>query len=128
MARQGRGQWPVVALNGVVAGTVLVLVAVLALVVRPPAPPGVSAFAPHVAFVNSRFQLYGRKIRIVPFPSKQADQQAQGTLNDPTSQRADAAQVTQLKVFASTDFVDPLQYSWSLPEFRSVLTKNKILS
>lgn len=44
-----RGQWSVLALNGIVAGTVLVLVAVLALVVNPPAPPGIAAFAPQAA-------------------------------------------------------------------------------
>src|SRR4051812_13036236 len=41
-----RGQWPVVAMNAIVAVTVLALVAVLALVVKPPAPPGIAAFAP----------------------------------------------------------------------------------
>jgi hypothetical protein len=252
MARQGRGQWPVVAVNGAVAGIVLVLVAVVALVVKPPAPPGISAFAPQaskpitmappgqssvsgegagecaagqtcstptptksavattvasatptaslpprgvpsalqcytwpdgsvtqtfdpqsppciaswddakgnggatapgvtatevrvalpvagaastwpglkpvVDFVNSRFQLYGRKLVIVPVPSKAADQQAQGTFNDPATQRADAAAIVQSKVFATFDFVDPLNYSWSMPSFRDTLTKHKVIS
>src|SRR5687767_10880166 len=224
-----RGNWPVVAVNAVVAVTVLALVAVLALVVKPPAPPGIAAFAPQAAkpitkaplgqsaelgtgegqcadgqvctgpstspapsasalpsvgpslpseargvpsalqcytwpdgtvtqtfdpqsppciaswddtkgnggvtspgvtateiqvalptasvsswptvspivdFFNTRFQLYGRKIRIVPFPSQQAEKQSQGTFNDPTAQRADASAISQLKVFATTDFVD----------------------
>jgi hypothetical protein len=248
-----RGQWPVVAVHAVVAATVLVLVAVLALVVKPPAPPGIAAFAPQAAkpitkapqnqsahsgagagqcapgqvctgpsaspsaasltassptpratggaappglqcyewpdgsitqtfdpqsppcistwndtkgnggatspgvsateirvalpvnntasptgtwpdlkpmvdFFNTRFQFYGRQIKIVPFTSQQANEQYVGTFNVPTSQRADAAQITRLKVFATTDFVDPLQYSWSLPVFRDVLSKNKIIS
>src|SRR3954452_17073260 len=49
MPQQRRGQWPVVVVNGPVAATVLVLVAVLALVVNPPAPPGIAAFAPQAA-------------------------------------------------------------------------------
>src|SRR5689334_4543829 len=44
-----RGRWPVVAVHGSVAATVLVLVAVLALVVKPPAPPGIAAFAPQAS-------------------------------------------------------------------------------
>ena len=252
MARRG-GQWSVLAVNGVVATVVLVLVAVLALVVKPPAPPGIAAFAPQaskpitkapqaqsarfgngsgacgagqvctgpsatpsarpslppgvkalpssppvrgvpsalqcytwpdgtvtqtfdpqsppciaswdvakgnggatspgvtateikvtlpingtqptwpvlkplVDFVNTRYQLYGRKIKIVTVPSQQADEQFKGTFNDPSAQRADAAQISALKPFATFDFVDPLQYSMSLPEFRSLLTKNKVIS
>jgi hypothetical protein len=250
-----RGTWSVLAVNGIVAGTVLALVAALALVVNPPAPPGIAAFAPQatkpitkapqaqsaangdgagecaaqqacarpspsrsqpvagarpvsqasppakrgapsalqcyawpngtvtqtfdpqsppciatwdetkgnggatspgvtgteirvalpvsnytkptgtwpdlkplVDFVNTRFQLYGRQIRIVPFVSQQAVRQHQGTFNDPAAQRADAAEITQLKVFASIDFVDPINYSMSLPVFRDVLTKHKIIS
>ena len=251
MARQ-RGQWSVVALNGVAAVAVLILVAVLALVVKPPAPPGIAAFAPQaskpitkaplgqsarfgngaggcaagqvcalhptarptaslppgvkprpsatpvrgvpsalqcytwpdgsvtqtfdpqsppciatwddtkgnggatypgvtateikvtlplnttqptwpglkpiVDFFNTRYQFYGRKIHIVTFASQQANDQFKGVFNDPSAQRADGSQVAALKPFASTDFVDPLHYSMSLPEFRSVLTKHKIVS
>ena len=252
MAPRRRGQWSVLAVNGVTAVAVLVLVAVLALVVKPPAPPGIAAFAPQaskpitkaplaqsarfgngagscgggqvcagpgarpsasaslppagalpkptlargvpsalqcytwpdgtvtqtfdpqsppciaswddakgnggatspgvtatevkvtlpvnttsstwptlkplVDFVNTRYQLYGRKIRIVPFASQQADGQFKGKFNDPAAQRADASQIAALKPFASFDFVDPLHYSMSLPEFRSVLTKHRIIS
>ena len=251
-----RGQWPVVAVNGIVAVTVLALVAVLALVVNPPAPPGIAAFAPQaskpitkaplgqsaqsgegagecgegqvctgpsarpsasatsalpttgpsvppirrgvpsalqcytwpdgtvtqtfdpqsppcvatwddakgnggatspgvtatevriafpiysdatfttwpklqpiVDFFNTRFQLYGRKIRIVPFVSQQVNGQYDGSkVNDPALQRADASQITQLKVFGTLDFLDVVPYSWSLPVFRDILTKNKIVS
>ena len=249
---QHRARWPVVAVHGSVAGTVLALVAVLALVVKPPAPPGIAAFAPQaskpitkapqnqsaqfgtgqgqcahgqvcnggsptpsatpppsasaspkaltgaappglqcytwpdgtitqtfdpqsppcisrwddtkgnggatwqgvtgsviriampkstsavtswpgpnamVDFVNSHFQLYGRKIVIVPVNSQQATQQAGGTgFNDPTMQRADAAAIVQAKVFGSMDFVDPMDYSWSLPVFRDQLTKHHVVS
>ena len=250
-ARAQRGQWAVGGVNAGVAGTVLLLVAVLALVVKPPAPPGISAFAPQaskpitkaplgqsavfgaagettcpagqvcdgpsaspsvsppaagpsvgpsssprgvpsalqcytwpdgsvtqtsdaqsppciaswddatgnggatapgvtateirvalptavestwpelkpiVDFFNTRFQMYGRKITIVPVPSQQAELQAQGTFNDPAAQRADAASIVQRKVFATTDFVDPIHYSWSLPSFRDVLTRNEVVS
>src|SRR5688572_21324032 len=44
-----RSQLPVVAVNAVIAVTVLALVAVLALVVKPPAPPGIAAFAPQAS-------------------------------------------------------------------------------
>jgi len=252
MARR-RGQWSVLVVNSVVAFTVLVLVAVLALVVKPPAPPGIAAFAPQankpitkaplaqsarfgngagqcgagqvcsgpsasptagaspppgvkpvpsatpvrgvpsalqcytwpdgsvtqtfdpqsppciatwddtksnggatslgvtateirvalpkasanstwpglsplVDFVNSHFQLYGRKIHIVTFNSKQDDEQFQGTFDDPVAQKADGAQVPALKVFASFDFVDPLNYSMSLQVFRDQLTNHRIIS
>ena len=84
---------------------------------------------PIVDFFNTRFQLYGRKIKLVPFTSQQANQQFNGTgLNDPSLQRADAAAVTQLKVFATTDFVDPLPGSWTLPVFRDTLAKAKVLT
>src|SRR5690349_12980177 len=220
-----RGRWPVVAVHGSVAGLVLVLVAVLALVVKPPAPPGIAAFAPQatkpitkappaqsarfgtgtgqcsagqvcqrarptpsaapvasataspkaltgaappglqcytwpdgsitqtfdpqsppciarwddskgnggatspgvtgttiriaypksstavtqwpgpqamVDFVNSHFQLYDRKIEIVPFDSQQATPQAGATgFNVPSMQPADAAAITKLKVFGT---------------------------
>lgn len=243
MTERRRGQWGIAGLNGAVGIAVLVLVAVLALVVNPPAPPGIAAFAPQankpiikapqnqssssgegdgacaegldcsattttsttigliktgvpsalqcykwpdgtvtqtfdpqsppciagwddakgnggdtspgvsateiriafpraddststypnlqpiVDFLNTRYQLYGRKIRLVPYVSQQASNQvAAQSLNDPQMQRADAAQVTQLKVFGAMDFVDPLHYSWSLPAYRSVLTKNRIVS
>src|SRR6058998_2003470 len=49
MAGRQRGAWAIPAMNGIVAATVLVLVAVLALVVKPPAPPGIAAFAPQAA-------------------------------------------------------------------------------
>jgi hypothetical protein len=84
---------------------------------------------PIVDFFNTRFQLYGRQIRIVPFTSQQVDGQYDGNgVNDPARQRADASQITQLKVMATLDFLDPVPYSWSLPVFRDLLTKNKIVS
>ena len=49
MSSGRRGSWTVTAINGAVAALVLVLVAVLALVVNPPAPPGIAAFAPQAA-------------------------------------------------------------------------------
>ena len=84
---------------------------------------------PIVDFMNTRFQLYGRQIKIEPFISQQANGQADGTaVNDPSLQRADGAQVAGLKVFAALDFLDPVPYSWSLPTYRDTLTKNKIVS
>lgn len=255
MNTKRRGSWTVTAINGVVAVTVLTLVAVLALVVKPPAPPGIAAFAPQVSkpiakappgqsarfgngpgacsqgqvcvgpsatpkpssaapsvvtpsfkplrgalppglqcyewpdgsvtqifdpqsppcisrwddskgnggatsqgvtgneirvafpvvstsdlstwpvlkpivdFFNSRFQLYGRKITIVPFVSQQADGYNQaGGWNDPVRQRADAAAIAQQRVFATTDFLDPIPTSWSLPTFLEAMVKHKIVS
>ena len=90
--------------------------------------PGWPTVKPIVDFFNTRFQFYGRKITIVPFISQQANAQATGEFHIPETQRADAAQITQLDVFATTDFVDPVHYSWSLPVFRDALTRNKIVS
>jgi hypothetical protein len=86
------------------------------------------ALRPLVDFVNTHFQLYGRRITVVPFPSQQADQQAIGNPDDPQAQRADAAAVTQLKVFASLDFLDPLPSGAALPVFVDTLTKHKIIT
>lgn len=252
-AKSRRGSWSVVAVNGTVAGTVLVLVAVLALVVKPPAPPGIAAFAPQaqkpitkapdtqsaqfgagagacgegqvcegigasasptvgpsavavsppaaplrgalpaglqcyewpngsvtqtfdpqsppcvsvwddskgnggatsrgvsateirvalpvasanstwpalrpiVDFFNSRFQLYGRKITIVPIPSQQADGNLSGDWNDPVLQRADAAQIAAQEVFATFDFMDPIGESATVPVFLDAMQKAKIVS
>src|SRR3954466_14155073 len=49
MAPRRRGSRAVPARKGGAAGTGLILVAVLALVVKPPAPPGIAAFAPQAA-------------------------------------------------------------------------------
>jgi hypothetical protein len=84
---------------------------------------------PLVDFFNTHFQLYGRQIKIVPYPSQQAVGQFDGTkVNDPALQRADAAEVVGRKVFASFDFLDNVPYSWALPVYRDVLTKHKIVS
>lgn len=84
---------------------------------------------PLVDFFNTRYQFYGRKIRLIPFSSQQATSQSSAQyLNDPSRQRADAAQVTQMGVFGALDFVDPISYAWSLPAYRDVLTRNKIIS
>jgi len=45
----GRVRRGVPLLNGLVAGTLVVLLAVVALVVRPPAPPGIAEFAPQAS-------------------------------------------------------------------------------
>ena len=83
---------------------------------------------PIVDFFNTHYQLYGRQIKIVPFVSQQANEQYTGTYNDPSAQHADAERITQLKVFAATDFVDPAPGSASLSAFRGVLTSKKIVS
>jgi len=253
MSSGRRGSWSVTAVNGVVAGTVLVLVAVLALVVKPPAPPGIAAFAPQankpitkapnsqsarfgsgagacgqgqvcagrsatpaaspgvaavgpsasptpyrgalppglqcyewpdgsvtqtfdpqsppciarwddtkgnggatsqgvtgsqinvvlpvtnatsnwptlqplVDFFNTRFQFYGRKIKIVPVHSLQADQNIKGPWNDPSAQRADASQIAAAKPFATLDFTDPIPESSTLPLFLDAMARAKIIS
>jgi hypothetical protein len=90
--------------------------------------PSYPGLKPIVDFLNSHFQFYGRKIVIDPVVSQTANAQGSGTFNDPSMERADAEAITQRKVFASTDFVDPISYSWSLPVFRDVLAKHKIVS
>ena len=254
MAARRRGAWSVTALNGIVAAVVLILVAVLALVVKPPAPPGIAAFAPQankpitkaptnqsaqfgngagqcgagqvctgpsakaaassrgaarplptvsppaltgalppglqcyqwpdgaitqtfdpqsppcisrwddakgnggatsmgvtgteikvalpvatanstwpslqpiVDFFNTRFQLYGRKIKIVPVPSQQSDGNLSGKWNDPQLQRADAAQIAAAKPFATLDFLDPIEETGTLPVFLDAMAKAKVVS
>jgi hypothetical protein len=90
-----------------------------------PTYPGLQ---PIVDFFNTRFQFYGRKIKIVPFSSQQATADFTGDFNQPDMQRADAVQTTELNVFASFDFVDPIHYSWSLPVYLQTLAKAKIVS
>jgi len=87
--------------------------------------PGIK---PILDFFNTRFQLYGRKINIVTVPSQQADQTVQGGWNDPSLQRADAAQIKASKVFATLDFIDPIQQSATLPVFLDAMAKAKIVS
>ncbi len=90
--------------------------------------PGYPGVKPIVDFFNTHYQFYGRKITIQPFTSQQANAQATSNFNQPDLQRADATQITTMKVFATTDFVEPLHYSWSLPVFRQILTDHKIVS
>lgn len=252
MAAKRRGSWTVTTLNGVVAFTVLILVAVLALVVKPPAPPGIAAFAPQankpiteapnsqsaqfgsgagqcgagqvctrpsvtpkaspgavakavvpppaltgplppglqcyqwpdgsitqtsdpqsppcisrwddshgnggataqgvtgnlinvalpvtnsgsswpalqplVDYFNTRYQFYGRKIKVYPVHSQQSDQTTQGPWNDPTAQKADASAIAASKPFAAFDFLDPTSESGALPEYLNGLTKAHVIS
>jgi hypothetical protein len=252
MTTSRRASWSVSAVNGLVAGLVLVLVAVLALVVQPPAPPGIAAFAPQAArpitkappdqsaqfgngqgrcdasqvcsgpsatpkastaasaaptvspptlggpapaglqcfawpdgavtqtfdpqsppcvstwddskgnggatsqgvtgteikvalpvtstnstwpglkplvdFFNTRFQFYGRQLKVVPVHSVQADQNISGPWNDPVAQRADASQIAAGKPFATFDFFDPISESSTLPVFLDAMARAKIVS
>lgn len=90
-----------------------------------PTWPALSAL---VDFFNTRYQFYGRKIQIVPFVSQQANANFTGEFNQPDMQRADASRITELNVFATTDFVDPIHYSWTLPVFLDVVARAKIIS
>ncbi|HVT77701.1 MAG TPA: hypothetical protein VHD87_11780 [Acidimicrobiales bacterium] len=83
---------------------------------------------PIVDFFNTHYQFYGRKITIVPYTSQQASDDYTGAFDKPEDQRADATQTTQLRVFASFDFVDPIHYSWSLPVYLDILARAKIVS
>ncbi|HVT63760.1 MAG TPA: hypothetical protein VHD81_01240, partial [Mycobacteriales bacterium] len=83
---------------------------------------------PIVDFFNAHFQFYGRKINIVPVPSQQADNITTGKWNNPQFQRADAAQIAAAKVFATTDFVDPIPESATLPVFLDAMVKHKIIA
>ncbi|HVT63522.1 MAG TPA: hypothetical protein VHD81_00005, partial [Mycobacteriales bacterium] len=83
---------------------------------------------PIVDFFNAHFQFYGRKINIVPVPSQQADNTTNGKWNNPQFQRADAAQIAASKVFATTDFLDPIAESGTLPVFLDAMVKHKIIA
>jgi hypothetical protein len=83
---------------------------------------------PVVDFFNTRFQMYGRTITIVPVVSQQADGNLTGKWNDPELQKADAAQIAASKVFATLDFMDPIPEAATVPVFLDAMQKAKIIS
>jgi hypothetical protein len=59
----------------------------------------------------------------VPFASQQA-----GQYTSPEREKADAAQVSRLNVFASTDFVDSVQSNMTTPVYADALAQHGIVS
>jgi len=84
--------------------------------------------APIVNFFNTHFEFYGRTIQIVPFTSEQANSNGTGGFDSPTEEQADAQTATTLKVFAATDFDDPLSESWALPTYLDTLAAHHIIT
>lgn len=86
-----------------------------------------AAVQPIVDFFNTRYQLYGRKLQLVPFNSQQASTSGQ-TYEDPTFQHADAVAATSLKPFAAMDFLAPQPAGSALPAYLDYLADHKIIS
>lgn len=87
--------------------------------------------APLVDFFNSHYQLYGRKIQLVPFNSNQAQRAvSEGTVaySDPQSQKADAVQASALKPFAAMDFVLPEPFVFTSRTYIDTLAQKKVIS
>jgi hypothetical protein len=82
-----------------------------------------------VDFYNTRFQLYGRKLVLVPFDSEQAAQTytTNGT-SSPTQQKADAETAAGRNVFAAVDYVDGGQGTLLLPEYIDTLAARHVIS
>jgi len=91
---------------------------------QPAGSSKVKEFAPLVRFFNSSFQLYGRQIQLVPYPSKQANQ----SVMDPQWQRADAREALKHDLFASLDFNDVYQANWTLPDFIDPLARGGVIT
>ena len=84
---------------------------------------------PFVDFVNSHFELYGRKILLVPFTSKQAsDSVANNEKTEPTSQKADAQTAATQNVFAALDFIDPFGQTRTSRVYLDTLAQEKIIA
>jgi hypothetical protein len=83
---------------------------------------------PVVDFFNSHYEVYGRKIQLVPYESATLGK-GKG-FPDAGLQKADAAQVSRLNVFAALDF--NFQYANSstatLPEYVDGLAHHRIVS
>jgi hypothetical protein len=83
---------------------------------------------PMIDFINTHFQLYGRKIRMVPFHSQQMEATLAGDWGNPSAQHADAVQASGLRVFAATDFVGTITNTIDLPEYVDVLAQHHVIA
>lgn len=86
---------------------------------------------PLVDFINTHFQLYGRRLQMVPFASQQASQARanSGTyVADPSAQRADAKLAGSLNLFAATDYLDPTPSYFALPIYFDTLAEQRVVS
>jgi hypothetical protein len=76
-------------------------------------------------FLNTRFELYGRKLQLVPYRSAQL---ATKSYNDPSSQHADAVQTGSLNAFASLDFLDGGPIDSALPTWYDTLKAEGVIA
>ena len=84
---------------------------------------------PFVDFVNSHFELYGRKILLVPFSSQQANNAVPtNQAASPTYQKADARTAGTQHLFASMDFVDPTGQMRTTQPWLDTLASEKIIA
>lgn len=89
----------------------------------------VGAMQTLVNFVNTRFELYGRRIVLVPFASSQASEAYAGTsFADPTAQKADASQAAASHVFAATDFQDGFANTLTLATYADTLAAHHVVA
>jgi hypothetical protein len=78
-----------------------------------------------VDFVNEQYELYGRKIRVVPFDAPNPDASKFG---DPQAQHASAVTAAGLMVFAAVDFFAINPNSPTLPEYGDTLAPKGVVS
>ena len=82
-----------------------------------------------VNFYNTHFELYGRHITLVPFPSQQASEAVScNECSDPVAQKADAQTAASYHLFAALDFVDPFAQVPALAPYLDTLASEKIIS
>jgi hypothetical protein len=95
--------------------------------VQPASSSSYAKLTPIVNFVNSHFELYGRRIQLVPFPSQQATQDVSTGNATVTGQQADAREAISRHLFAATDFVDYPTGS-ALSTYIDTLAASKVIS
>jgi hypothetical protein len=91
---------------------------------RNPSNDSMHALAPIVDFFNSRFELYGRRIQLVPFDSKETTAEA---FADSNQQHADAVQAASMNVFASLDRFDLNANTPTLSTFLDTLAGKHVI-
>jgi hypothetical protein len=84
---------------------------------------------PLVDFFNTRFQMYGRHLKLVPFASAEAASQQAGKTNaNPSNQKADAAGAAALHPFAALDFADMTPYIPATATYLDGLASHQVIA
>jgi hypothetical protein len=90
---------------------------------------GVQGLQPVVDFINSHFELYGRKFVLLPFVSQSS--KSTSIAASPEDQHADAVHAASLKPFAATDYIlyDPNHgASNTLPGYLQTLASRRVIT